>query len=94
MQSVLGAGAQEDFAEHMDTTTRHKSLKRKHEESAIEVGTENTVESGFHSKKQCAVQSDEQGRYQDHDLNFPLPDEKGLPCIVKVCCAAATWLAG
>ena len=84
MQSVLGADTQEDSAENRDTTTQHKSLKRKHEESAMEVGTESTAESGFHSKKQCTMQSDEQGKYQDHDLNFPLPDEKGLPCIVKV----------
>lgn len=87
MQNILSTGAQEELAEPKDSA---KSLKRKHEEedeSAMEVGTDSTAESSpqFCGKKHCTAQSDEQGKHQDHDLNFPLPGEKGLPCIVKVC---------
>lgn len=38
----------------------------------------------FQAKKLCSGEPYNPSSAQGHDLNFPLPDEKGLPCLVKV----------
>lgn len=56
---------------------------------AMEMGVvteEEESNGGLQAKKLCSIPasmetgSDEQG----HDLNLPIPGEKGLPCLVKV----------
>lgn len=62
-------------------------LKRKYEdegEEEVPMQEEGTMEEGFHTKKHCSGSAAEEATYQGHDLNFPLPDEKGLPCLIKV----------
>ena len=58
---------------------------------------EGRARGGFHSKKQCAESATVASATpsQGFDLNFPLPGEKGLPCLVKVSqhvCTVVMWL--
>ena len=74
-------------------TDSHRTLKRKHEAEGGADEGEGMEEdgdlssSGVQTKKTCSAPasmgtgSDQQG----HDLNFPIPGEDGLPCLVKVC---------
>lgn len=81
-----------------ESTNSHRTLKRKHDyegEDGTEVGVamemgvvteEEESNGGLQAKKLCSIPasmetgSDEQG----HDLNLPIPGEKGLPCLVKL----------
>lgn len=72
-------------------------LKRKHEEESkdmmapmeVEVssdieGANGNISEGFQSKKKCSMPTADRPSSEGYDLNFPLPGEKGLPCLVKV----------
>lgn len=80
VHSLMGTGQENEH---------QPSLKRKYEGDSDEMvmeGEEPMTEDdvGFNTKKYCSRQSNEEGNHQHHDLNFPLPDEKGLPCMIKV----------
>ena len=90
VHSAIGAG---------DTAVHNTSdLKRKYEEEEEEGGSndmEVSSEGGRgegRAKKHCSGPVEEQGKQQNHDLNFPLPDENGLPCMIKVSWCANVFL--
>ena len=60
-------------------------LKRKYEDSIEEIGAMEDGGVGFYAKRRCFTPMEAGGNEQEHDLNFPIPGEKGLPCLVKVC---------
>ena len=56
---------------------RQPCLKHKYEEAMEDGGME------FCAKRRC-LPTETSSNDQKYDLNFPIPGEKGLPCMVKV----------
>ena len=82
----------ENGKEALPFTAAHSHLKRKYsseetgvqeESNSMEVGV--AEERVFQAKKLCTEPANAVNMpSQSFDLNFPLPGEKGLPCLVKV----------